>query len=184
MIVEIMGRHAGWLAMRAGLAGGADLILIPEVPTTLAAITDTIVKRHKRGKNFSIVVVSEGAKVSYGDGGDQNEVLKSHEIDDFGHVMLGGVANTLAAQLKKSTHFDTRVTTLGHVQRGGSPTAYDRFLASHFGVLAVELIDQGKYGRLAALVDGKFTDVDLTDVLGKLRLVPEREYQVAEVFFG
>lgn len=184
MIVEIMGRHAGWLAMRAGLAGGADLILIPEVPTTLAAITDTIVKRHKRGKNFSIVVVSEGAKVSYGEGGDQNEVLKSHETDEFGHVMLGGVANTLAAQLKKSTHFDTRVTTLGHVQRGGSPTAYDRFLASHFGVLSVELIDQGKFGRLAALVDGRFTDVDLTDVLGKLRLVPEREYQVAEVFFG
>ncbi len=183
MIVEIMGRHAGWLALRSGLAGGADLILIPEVPTTMDAIRETMIKRHNRGKHFSIIVVSEGANVDFGDR-NAEDVLKNSELDEFGHVALGGVSNLLAANLKKTTEFDTRVTTLGHLQRGGSPSAFDRFIASHLGVLAVELVHGNRFGRLAAQVDGRFTDVDLTEVLGKLRLVPEREYQVAEVFFG
>lgn len=184
MVVEVMGRHAGWLAIRSGLAGGADLILIPEVPVKMSDIVMSIVKRHNRGKNFSICVVSEGAKVEFDDTGTGKEVVKTNEKDEFGHVMLGGIGLVLADRLRKATGFDARMTALGHVQRGGTPSAYDRYLATHLGIVAVDLIKQGKFGRMAAVVDGKIADTELKNVLGQVRLVPKREYEVAEVFFG
>ena len=184
MVVEVMGRHAGWLAIRSGLAGGADFILIPEIPVKMSDIVMSIVKRHNRGKNYSICVVSEGAKVEFDDAGTDKEILKTNEKDEFGHVMLGGIGFVLADRLKKATGFDARTTALGHVQRGGTPTAYDRYLATHLGVLAVDLIEQGKFGRMAAVVNGKITDNALEDVLDNVRLVPREEYEIAEVFFG
>jgi ATP-dependent phosphofructokinase / diphosphate-dependent phosphofructokinase len=185
MVVEVMGRHAGWLAIRSGMAGGADIILIPEVPVKISDVVKLILNRHNRGKNFSIVVVSEGAKVDFEKDDEDNDlVLRNKKVDDFGHVALGGIGERLAARIEKETDFDSRVTVLGHVQRGGTPTSYDRTLATFLGVKAVELIAAGKSGRLSALVDGKFTDVPLENVLGKLRLVPPEEYAVAQVFFG
>ncbi|MCZ7587182.1 MAG: 6-phosphofructokinase [Deltaproteobacteria bacterium] len=184
MVVEIMGRHAGWLALQSGIAGGADIILIPEFPVQARDVADAVLKRHDRGKNFSIVVVSEGAKVEFADTGEAEEVLRSRELDEFGHVALGGIGERVATALRRLTKFDTRVTVLGHVQRGGAPTAWDRILATNLGVRAVELIEKGKSGRMSALVDGKFTDVPLEDVLGKLRLVPKEQYDIAQVFFG
>lgn len=184
MVVEIMGRHAGWLTLRSGIAGGADIILIPEVPTKLSEIIKTIEKRHQRGRNFSIIAVSEGAKVDFEEERGAQEILKNKEVDEFGHVALGGVGNALTVKLKAATGFDTRMTALGHVQRGGTPTAYDRTLATYLGVHAVELIAENQSGRMSAYVDGKYTDVPLVDVLGRLRLVPEWEYKVAQIFFG
>ncbi|MCL4233097.1 MAG: 6-phosphofructokinase [Deltaproteobacteria bacterium] len=184
MVVEIMGRHAGWLALRSGIAGGADIILIPEFPAKLSDVIRTIERRHQRGRNFSIIAVSEGAKIDFEEAREAKEVLKSGELDEFGHVALGGIGNALTAKLKAATGFDARMTALGHVQRGGTPTAFDRTLATYLGVHAVELIEKGQSARMSAYVDGKYTDIPLVDVLGKLRLVPEWEYQVAQVFFG
>ncbi len=186
MVVEVMGRHAGWLALRSGLAGGADLILIPERPVNFSDVVSVIKKRHEKGKNFSICVIAEGAKVDFDplDGEDAKLVVKSAEKDEFGHVALGGIGAMVSDHLKRETGFDTRYTSLGHVQRGGTPTAYDRFLASNFGVRAVELISEGKSGRMVCLSHGAFSDIPIENVLGKLRYVPKWEYEVAEVFFG
>ncbi|MBI4971879.1 MAG: 6-phosphofructokinase [Candidatus Omnitrophica bacterium] len=178
MVVEIMGRHAGWIALEAGLAGGADVILIPEVPVDIDEVCSLIKKRHSRGKTFSIVAVAEGAQLNHQD------VKMEEKLDQFGHVRLGGIGNTLGEMIEKKTGFETRVTVLGHIQRGGSPTAFDRVLGTRFGVKAVELIKAKKFGRMASLQGNKIIDVPLEDAVGVLKTVPKDYYDMAKVFFG
>ncbi|MDD5136457.1 MAG: 6-phosphofructokinase, partial [Candidatus Omnitrophica bacterium] len=141
MVVEIMGRHAGWIALHSGLAAGADIILIPEIPIDLDEVCELLRKRHSRGRLFSIVAVAEGAEFKAG-----QVVTKEQQLDAFGHVRLGGIGETLAEEIEKRTKFETRVTVLGHIQRGGSPTAFDRVLGTRFGVKAMELAMAKKFG--------------------------------------
>jgi len=182
MIVEVMGRHAGWIATYAGLAGGADVILIPEKPFKVHEVSDMIIRRHNRGKNFSICVVSEGAKIV--EDGKEKLILHDSELDDLGHVQLGGIGEILRKQLSKNTGFDTRVTSLGHVLRGGVPTAYDRVLATRFGAAAVDLIAGKNFGKFPGLVNGRVEDVDLSVVEDNVKTVDLSLYEIAEVFFG
>jgi len=179
MVVEIMGRHAGWIATYAGIAGGADIILIPEVPVDLKDICGTIKKRHARGKDFSLVVVSEGAKLK-----KQNLILKTKKKDAFGNVLLGGIGNIIGEELEKRTGYETRVTVLGHVQRGGTPSAFDRVLATRFGVKAVELVLKGDFGKMVALKGNKIISVPLKDATGKTKTVDKGLYDIARIFFG
>jgi 6-phosphofructokinase 1 len=179
MVAEVMGRHAGWIAVEAGIAGGADVILIPEVPIDMDDVCNIIKRRHSRGKTFSIVVVAEGAHFKEGD-----MVLQEQKLDSFGHVRLGGIGDILAEQIEKRTGFETRVTVLGHIQRGGSPTAFDRVLGTRFGVKAIELIKAGKFGRMVALSGVKIIDVPLEDAVKELKLVDKELYDIAKVFFG
>ncbi len=176
IVVEVMGRHAGWVAVEAGIAGGADIILIPEEKYDVDQVAETLKKRHARGRNFSIVVVAEGA--------EELESKKKDAVDEFGHVKLGGVGEQLAAELQKRTGFETRVTVLGHTQRGGSPSARDRLIATRYGVGAIELIREKKFGRMVAMQGGKMVDVPLDAGVGKLKLVNKEFYDVAKVFFG
>lgn len=179
MIAEVMGRHAGWIAIEAGIAGGADMILIPEIPIDLDEVCSVIKKRHARGKTFSIVVVSEGAQFKGG-----AMVTQEQKLDAFGHVRLGGIGEDLAAQIEKRTGFETRVSVLGHIQRGGSPTAFDRVLGTRFGVKAVELIINKKFGKMVALAGAKIIDVPLEDAVKTLKTVDTELYNIAKVFFG
>jgi phosphofructokinase-like protein len=179
IVVEVMGRHAGWIALEAGIAGGADIILIPEIPINLNEVCEVIEKRHQRGKLFSIVVVSEGAQFK-----DKAMVTQEQKLDAFGHVRLGGIGEDLAAQIEKITGFETRVSVLGHIQRGGSPTAFDRVLGTRFGVKAVELIMDGKFGKMVALAGTKIIDVPLEEAVKALKTVDMELYNTAKVFFG
>jgi 6-phosphofructokinase 1 len=179
IVAEVMGRHAGWIAIEAGIAGGADVILIPEIPIDLDEVCEIIKKRHNRGKTFSIVVVSEGAQFK-----DGSMVTQEQKLDAFGHVRLGGIGEDLAAQIEKRTGFETRVSVLGHIQRGGSPTAFDRVLGTRFGVKAVELIKNKKFGRMVALAGIKIIDVPLEEAVKALKTVDMELYDIAKVFFG
>lgn len=179
MVVEVMGRHAGWIALESGIAAGADVILIPEVPIDLDEVCNLIKKRHDRGKTFSMVVVSEGAQFK---GTDM--VLQEKKLDAFGHVRLGGIGEELAARIEKRTGYETRVSVLGHIQRGGSPTAFDRVLGTRFGVKAVELIKNKKFGKMVALAGVKIIDVPLEDAVKALKTVDMELYDIAKVFFG
>lgn len=179
MVAEVMGRHAGWIALEAGIAGGADMILIPELAIDVDEVCNVINKRHSRGKTFSIIVVSEGAQFK---GGDM--VLQEKKLDAFGHVRLGGIGEELAAQIEKRTGFETRVSVLGHIQRGGSPTAFDRVLGTRLGVKAVELIKNKKFGKMVALAGIKIIDVPLEDAVKDLKTVDMELYDIAKVFFG
>jgi 6-phosphofructokinase 1 len=183
MVVEVMGRHTGWIAVMSGIAGGADVILIPEQPITVEEACSELQKRHARGKSFSIVVVSEGYKLTYASG-EQREVTQEAELDAFGHVRLGGVAEQLGREIEKRTGFETRVTVLGHVQRGGSPTARDRILATRYGLKAADLAHEGKFGRMAALQGDAIVDVALSEATAELKTVPPDRYEVARAFFG
>ncbi len=178
MVVEVMGRHAGWIALYSGIAGGADYILIPENPPDVDHVIDTLRARHDRGQDSSIVVVSEG--VDLGDQGPEGE------IDEFGHARLAaqGVGDRLGVILREATGFDTRVTVLGHVQRGGTPTARDRILATRFGTRAAEMVADGLWGRMAALHGDTVTDVPLAEAVGTLKTVPPAYYELARPFFG
>jgi len=178
IVVEIMGRHAGWITLEAGIAGGADVILIPEIPIDINEVCDLIAGRHKRGKTFSIVAVSEGAQLA------GQDVTQTQEKDAFGHVRLGGIGNTLAKMIEEKTGFETRVTVLGHIQRGGSPTAFDRVLGTRFGVKAIELVKNRKFGCMVSLNGRKIEAVQLEEALGSLKLVPQDYYNTAKVFFG
>jgi len=182
MVVEVMGRHAGWIALEGGLAGGADLILIPEKEHALDDICRTIKKRHARGKDFSIVVVSEGANITI-DGKPMAAYLDS-KPDEFGHLRLGGIGAALADLIEKRTKFETRSTVLGHIQRGGSPTAFDRVLGTRFGVRAIDLIHEGNYGLMVALQANKIVAIPLSEAVAKLKTVDDDWYKVAETFFG
>jgi 6-phosphofructokinase 1 len=184
MVVEVMGRHAGWIAVYAGLAGGADCILIPEVPFDLEAVCQLIRNRHERGKNFSIIVVSEGAKLQSDVDVDGGLVVQNLKTDSFGHVRLGGIANMLGEEVERRTGFETRVTVLGHIQRGGTPTAFDRVLASRFGVKAAEMALNGDYGKMIALRGAKIEPVSLDEAVQQLKTVDMEIYEIAKVFFG
>ena len=178
MVVEVMGRHAGWIAVHSGIAGGADVILIPEIPVDFDEVAETIRKRHAHGKNFSIVVVSEGTELPG---------LADHgETDQFGHVTLSnrGVGDTLGREVQERTGFETRVTVLGHVQRGGTPTARDRILATRFGLKAADLALAGEFGQMAALRGDEIVAVPLAEATAELKLVPRDWFEVASAFFG
>src|SRR6266699_2132058 len=162
MVVEVMGRHTGWIAVMSGIAGGADVILIPEQPITVEQACRDIERRHARGKDFSIVVVSEGYELTY-ETGKRRRVMQSAPIDEFGHVRLGGVGEVLAKDIEERTGFETRVTVLGHVQRGGSPTPRDRVLATRYGLKAADLVEERKWGRMAALNGDEIVDVPLAE---------------------
>ncbi len=184
MVVEVMGRHTGWIAVMSGIAGGADVILIPEQPITVEHACEGLSKRHASGKDFSIVVVSEGYELTY-ESGDQRLVADdARTSDQFGHVVLGGVGDALASEIEQRTGFETRVTVLGHVQRGGTPTARDRVLATRFGLKAADLVHEGRFGRMAALQGDSIGDVSLEEATQRLKTVPEDWYEVARAFFG
>ena len=178
MVVEVMGRHTGWIAVMSGIAGGADVILIPEHPISIDEACDDIRRRHERGKDFSIVVVSEGYEL---EGLDDRG-----EVDEFGHERLSqrGVGEALAREIEARTGFETRVTVLGHVQRGGSPTPRDRVLATRYGLKAADLVHEGRFGRMAALHGDSVVDVSLEDATAELKTVPPEWYEVARAFFG
>ncbi len=178
IVVEVMGRHAGWIALHAGVAGGADYILVPEQPVDLEAVAEAVRRRRQRGKRFSIIVVAEGAKL-----GD-SEVVQEGPQDEFGHGKLGGIGERVAREIERRTGAETRSVVLGHVQRGGSPTAFDRMLASRYGVLAAELVLQGRFGTMAAVRDGRLQAVPLREAARGLRTVPEELLKFARVFFA
>lgn len=184
MIIEVMGRHAGWIAMHSGIAGGADLILIPEREIVLSEVFNIMAERKKRGRTFSIIVVAEGAQISASDQRDAKMVTQDEKLDAFGHVRLGGIANILADIIERKTGIETRSVILGHIQRGGSPTAYDRVLGSRFGVHAVEMVKDGKFGRMAALKGTEIIDIPLEEAVNDLKTVGENFYDVARTFFG
>jgi len=182
MVVEVMGRHAGWIAVHSGMAGGADVILIPERPFDLDEVSEAISSRHARGKSFSIVVVAEGASL---DSKNVEGLVKQTEnLDEFGHVRLGGIGHFLAKEIEGRTGFETRVTVLGHVQRGGSPTAHDRILATLFGVKAHDLVREGRFGMMAAMVNGRISEVTLEEAVKELKTVDMDLFQIAAIFSG
>lgn len=194
MVVEVMGRHAGWIATMAGIAGGADEILIPEVPFDIESVCKNLKKRYDRGKTFSIVAVAEGATVKKTDENEQNIsvnsdsggelITRTSETDAFGHVRLGGIGDFLAKEIEKRMNVETRVTILGHIQRGGSPTAHDRVLATRFGVAAVELVKNEDFGKMVALHGNEIVTVTLDDAVSKLKTVDMNLYDIAKTFFG
>jgi len=179
MVVEVMGRHAGWIAVEGGLAGGADYILIPEVPYDINEICGQITNRHYRGKEFSIVVVAEGAAPRA-----DSLTTQSEELDAFGHVRLGGIGYVLSKEIEKRTGFETRATVLGHVQRGGSPTAFDRILATRYGVAAIDLVQEGRFGYMVSLHGNQIVPVPLAEAVAKIKTVDMNLYELAKVFFG
>jgi 6-phosphofructokinase 1 len=180
LVVEVMGRNAGWIATVAGMAGGADCILIPEVPFDIEEVCELIRRRHARGKDFSIVVVAEGAKPKDA----KTFVTKSEKVDAFGHVQLGGIGQQVSDEIEKRTRFETRATILGHLQRGGSPTVFDRILATRFGLAAVGLVAAGEFGKMVALQGNKIVTVELADAVKQLKTVDMELYELARVFFG
>ena len=177
MVVEVMGRHAGWIAIYSGLAAGADVILIPEVPIDLDEVCEVLKKRHARGKTFSIAVVAEGAQFKAG-----QAVTQEEKLDSFGHVRLGGIGEILAQEIEKRTKFETRVTVLGHIQRGGTPSAFDRVIATRFGIKAMELVLNKKFGYMASLQGTEVREVPIEVAVGSLKTVDMRLYELAKIF--
>ena len=184
MVVEVMGRHTGWIAVMSGIAGGTDVILIPEQPVTVEAACEDLRRRHERGKDFSIVVVSEGYELTYESGEKRQVAQEAPTTDQFGHVRLGGVGEQLAREIEERTGFESRVTVLGHVQRGGSPTPRDRVLATRYGLKAADLVEEGQFGMMAALQGDDIVAVPLEDAVAELKTVPPRWFDVAQAFFG
>ncbi len=186
MVVEVMGRHTGWIAIEAGIAGGADFILIPEKPVDLNRVCDAICKRHERRRDFSIVVVAEGAKIA-AEGKDkvlEVEVVQDEGKDAFGHVRLGGIGKILASEIQKRTGFETRFVILGYIQRGGTPTAFDRMLGTRFGIAAVDLVHRKEYGKMVTLRGNTIGAIDLKEAISKTKPIDEDLYEIAEIFFG
>ena len=179
LVVEVMGRHAGWIALHAGLSGGANIVLIPEKPFDIAKVCEYVERRFQT-QYSPIVVVSEGAVPA--EGGDMT--LLSGEIDAFGHVRLGGIGDRLAKEIELRTGKEARAVVLGHVQRGGTPTGFDRWLATRFGLHAVTAVAEGDYGKMVALRGTDIVRVPLIEGTGELKLVSPEEYAEAEVFFG
>jgi ATP-dependent phosphofructokinase / diphosphate-dependent phosphofructokinase len=180
MVVEVMGRHAGWIATEAGIAGGAAFILIPEEPFDIEDVCARLRSRHDRGRYASIVVVAEGAVPKEG-----TMEVQSGETDAFGHVRLGGIGNRVAQSIEEQTGFETRVTILGHIQRGGTPTASDRILATRFGIAAIDAVHDGASGQMVALQAAQIVRIPLSEAVGSSKTVdPALYHGVAEVFFG
>jgi 6-phosphofructokinase 1 len=179
IVVEVMGRHAGWIAVYSGMAGGADVILIPERPFDVDDVCAHIRHRHERGSTFSIVVVAEGATPADG------QIVSEHQgVDAFGHARLGGIAIALEKAIEDRTGYESRMTILGHVQRGGTPLAYDRVLGTRFGVAAVDAVTEGDFGKMVALRGTRIERVPLAEALAEPKLVDPEFYETAEVFFG
>lgn len=179
IVLEVMGRHAGWIATYAGIAGGADSILVPEQPFDIEEVCEHIRHRHSRGHTFSIVVVAEGATPKEG-----SEVLKEEQLDAFGHVRLGGIGVMLENEIEKRTGYETRVTILGHIQRGGTPTAFDRVLATRFGIAAIDAVEDRDFGTMVALQGTDIVRVPISEGVGTLKTLDPKLYETAEVFFG
>jgi 6-phosphofructokinase 1 len=178
IVVETMGRHAGWIALFSGIAGGADYILIPEQPVDFDDVAAAVERRRARGKNFSVIVASEGSELpGFADEG---------EIDEFGHVRVENraVGATVAEEVEKRTGMQTRATVLGYIQRGGSPTSRDRILGLRFGLRAADLVQEQSWGRMAALHGDDVVSVPLTEATAELKLVPDEWYETAKTFFG
>ena len=180
MVVEVMGRHAGWIALQSGLAGGADVILIPERPFDIEEVAMLLRRRHARGRAFSIVVAAEGALPREGTAME----LESGNKDEFGHARLGGMGQRLEREIEERTGFETRATVLGHIQRGGTPTAFDRVLATRVGVAAIDAAHEGRWGTMPALRGTRIELVPLTEAVEQLRTVPPEDYEAASPFMG
>lgn len=181
MVVEVMGRYTGWIAVEAGIAGGADMVLIPEVPVNMKEVCEALRNRHKRGKTFSIVVVAEGVELV-----EQNDFplrYNREKIDEFGHRRCGGVGEVVAKTIEKETGYETRVSVLGHILRGGSPTAFDRVLGTRFGIRAVELVSENKFGQMVSLKANKIQSVDIEEAVKERKTVDLGLYEIAKVFF-
>jgi 6-phosphofructokinase 1 len=189
MVVEVMGRHAGWIATHAGIAGGADAILVPERPFDIEEVCAHLRRRHERGRSFSIVVVAEGATPRAGTmqtvrGATTMQTVRGATTDAFGHARLGGIGVALEHEIERRTGYETRVTILGHVQRGGTPTAFDRVLATRFGVAAMYAVASGHCGRMVALRGTAIVEVELAQALAAPKLLDPELYATAELFFG
>lgn len=182
LVVEVMGRHAGWIALHSGIAGGASMVLIPEQPFDIAEVCDHVETRFK-SQYAPIVVVSEGA-VPREDDSESGMTLVSQEKDAFGHVRLGGIGDRLAHEIEQRTGKEARAVVLGHIQRGGTPTAFDRWLATRFGLAAVDAVASGNFGTMMALRGTKIEQLPLIEGTGELKLVSPEEYAEAQVFFG
>jgi phosphofructokinase-like protein len=182
MVVEVMGRDAGWIALYSGIAGGADAILIPERPFDVDKVAESLRQRHERGRYFSIVVVAEGAKFS-ADASQGAPVVQDMGKDEFGHAKLGGIANILSREIEKRTGFETRATVLGHIQRGGSPSAFDRVLATRYGLGAIDMVHNGKFGEMAALRANKIISIPLKEAIAKNRVVDAETIEFVEGLF-
>lgn len=180
LVVEIMGRHAGWITLHAGLAGGAHMILIPEVPFSIDEVAKVVSERREKGKLYSIVAVSEGAKPRE----EEKFATQVGELDAFGHVRLGGIAKVLAKEIEKRTGAETRAVILGHLQRSGPPTAFDRVMATRVGISAVELVEKKNYGKMVRVKGGEINPVDIGLAVGKLKTVSPELYEMAKIFFG
>jgi phosphofructokinase-like protein len=180
IVCEVMGRHAGWIATYVGIAGGAAEILIPEEPFDIDEVCDNLKARHSKGRFASIVVVAEGAVPKEG-----TLALASRDVDQFGHVRLGGIANLLASEIEERTGFETRVTILGHIPRGGTPTAFDRVLATRFGIAAIDAAHDGAFDQMVALRADQIIRVPLAEAVTELKTVdPDLLHKVAAVFWG
>ena len=180
MVVEVMGRHAGWIAVYGGLAGGADVILIPEKPFDVDEVCGYIKKRRDAGKHFSLIVAAEGAYPR----GEKGMITRDKPLDAFGHARLGGVGEFLANEVESRTGLETRYVVLGHLQRGGSPTAFDRILATRYGVKAIEIVKEGRFGHTAALQGGKIVEVSLEEATARTKTIDPEMYRIAQIFFG
>ncbi len=179
MVVEVMGRHSGWIAVMSGIAGGADMIIIPEVPYDIGKVCEKLMKRHEK-KKFSIVVVAEGAKPV----GTEKLITQTQKVDEFGNVRLGGIGQIVGDEIEELTGIETRVTILGHIQRGGSPTAYDRVLATRFGVAAVDALKRNEFGKMVALRSENIITIPIEDAVLQNKKVDMELYEIAEIFFG
>jgi 6-phosphofructokinase 1 len=179
LVVEVMGRNAGWIALHSGIAGGADVILIPEIPFDIGEVCRLIERRHARGRYFAIVVVAEGAQPIEG-----TMSVSTGELDEFGHPRLGGIGHRLEKEIEQRTGFETRATVLGHVQRGGTPTAFDRVLATRLGLAAIDAAHEGRWGSMTALRATEIELVALADAVAEVRRVPVEEYERYGVLFG
>ncbi len=180
LVVEVMGRTAGWIALHAGIAGGADVILIPELPFDIDEVCRLIRRRHERGRPFSIVVAAEGALPKDG----TMEVDSGATVDEFGHARLRGIGYALEQEIEARTGFETRATVLGHIQRGGTPTAFDRVLATRLGLRAIDAAHEGAWGMMTALRSTQIELVALADAVAEVRRVPVEEYERYGVLFG
>jgi ATP-dependent phosphofructokinase / diphosphate-dependent phosphofructokinase len=179
MVLEVMGRHTGWIATYSGMAGGAHAILVPERPFDIEEVCEHLRHRHRQGRTSSIVVVAEGSRPT-----DGFATAQKADADAFGHVRLGGIGVTLAAEIEQSTGFETRATILGHIQRGGTPSAFDRVLATRFGIAAIDAAEDRDYAKMVALQGTTIVRVPLSEAVGTLKTLSPDLYESAEVFFG